>query len=51
MTFAGSKLQMLPRPWQVSHAPNGLLKENDRGSGVLHKKEQLQYVDEKKTTS
>ena len=32
MTLAGSKLQRLPRPWHVSQAPNGLLKENDRGS-------------------
>src|SRR5580704_10834387 len=30
--LAGSKLHLLPRPWQVSHAPKGLLKENDRGS-------------------
>ena len=28
----GSKLQVLPSPWQVSHAPNGLLNENERGS-------------------
>ncbi len=32
MIFAASKLQVLPSPWQVSQAPNGLLKENDRGS-------------------
>ena len=32
MTFAGSKLQVLPRPLQVSHAPKGLLKEKERGS-------------------
>src|ERR1700683_5167998 len=30
--LAGSKLHLLPRPWQVSHAPKGLLKENERGS-------------------
>src|SRR5579872_3560941 len=32
MTFAASKLQVLPSPWQVSQAPNGLLKEKERGS-------------------
>ena len=26
---------MLPKPWQVGHAPNGLLKENSRGCGIL----------------
>ena len=32
MTLAGSKLQVLPRPWQVSQAPKGLLNEKERGS-------------------
>src|ERR1700686_228110 len=32
ITFAGSQLQRLPSPVQVSQAPNGLLNENDRGS-------------------
>ena len=32
ITFAGSKLHVLPMPVHVSHAPNGLLKENERGS-------------------
>src|SRR5438270_13027800 len=32
MTFDGSKLHRLPSPLHVSHAPNGLLNENDRGS-------------------
>src|SRR5512143_2170404 len=32
ITFAGSQLQRLPSPVHVSHAPKGLLNENDRGS-------------------
>src|SRR5229473_3804774 len=32
ITLDGSKLQRLPKPLQDSHAPNGLLKENERGS-------------------
>src|SRR5258708_16236993 len=37
ITLDGSKLQRLPRPLQDSHAPNGLLKENELGSscGIL----------------
>src|SRR5215831_13197904 len=31
-TLPGSKVHRLPRPEQVSHAPYGLLKENERGS-------------------
>src|SRR5947209_641009 len=32
ITLRGSKIQVLPTPLQVSQAPYGLLKENDRGS-------------------
>ena len=32
ITFDGSKLHLLPEPVQASHAPYGLLNENDRGS-------------------
>jgi hypothetical protein len=28
-----SSSMMLPKPWQVAHAPKGLLKENRRGCG------------------
>ena len=41
MVFAGSgttrfrsSSMTLPNPWQVGHAPNGLLNENSRGSGA-----------------
>ena len=27
---------MLPKPWQVGHAPNGLLNENNRGCGTSY---------------
>ena len=32
ITFTGSNVQVLPTPLQVSHAPYGLLNENERGS-------------------
>src|SRR5690348_12983671 len=32
ITLAGSKLHWLPSPWHSSHAPYGLLNENERGS-------------------
>ena len=32
ITFPASKFHLLPKPWHVSHAPYGLLKENERGS-------------------
>src|SRR6185369_9053939 len=32
ITFTGSNVHRFPRPLQVSHAPNGLLNENDLGS-------------------
>ena len=32
MTFAGSNVHLLPSPWHSSHAPYGLLNENERGS-------------------
>ena len=27
---------MLPKPWQVGQAPNGLLNENSRGCGISY---------------
>src|SRR5436309_11986712 len=37
ITFTGSNAQVLPTPLQASHAPYGLLNENERGSscGIL----------------
>src|SRR6185436_1819959 len=32
-TRSMSSSMMLPKPWQVGHAPNGLLNENSRGCG------------------
>ena len=39
MILAGSKLQVLPSPLHVSHAPNGLLNENERGFTYLRTNE------------
>ena len=33
-TRSMSSSMTLPKPWQVGHAPNGLLNENSRGCGV-----------------
>ena len=38
-----SSSMTLPKPWQVGHAPNGLLKENSRGCGTSYSMRQERH--------
>jgi hypothetical protein len=53
MIRLGSKSIVLPNPWQRGHAPNGLLKLNNRGSGSRYARWHVEHsnADEKRKLS
>ena len=46
-----SSSMTLPKPWQVGHAPNGLLNENRRGCGVSYAMPQARHSKRSEKTS